>query len=146
MGLLSTNITKVKRLSLRGVKLSDPQKKEEPTTIESPPTEEQIAYSKLIALNPLIEALVDRLDLITLRVKTGETPEPLIDNAKLIAIAKKILEPEESYTKEEIVARLQQETKVNEERAGKGFSLMLQAGAIEPASPELYYLGGSTPF
>ena len=73
MNLLSTDIAKVKRLSLKGVKLPTTERKVEPITpilVESPPTAEEIAYSKLLAINPLLEKLVERLDLVS--IKTGE--------------------------------------------------------------------------
>jgi hypothetical protein len=74
MSLLSTDITKVKRLSIKEAKLpalktKDPDV-EDIKPIEKPPTEEEIAYSKLVAINPLIEKLVERLDLVS--TKTGE--------------------------------------------------------------------------
>ena len=73
MSLLSTDITKVKRLSLREAKLPTPELRVEPITpilVERPPSDEEIAYSKLVAINPLIEELVDSLDLVS--IKTGE--------------------------------------------------------------------------
>ena len=60
MSLLSTDITKVKRLSLREVKLPAPELRVEPITpilVERPPSDEEIAYNKLVAINPLIEEL-----------------------------------------------------------------------------------------
>ena len=76
MSLLSTDITKVKRLSLREVKLPTTERKVEPITpilVERPPTDEEIAYSRLVAINPLIEELVERLDLVS--ITTGERIE-----------------------------------------------------------------------
>ena len=73
MSLLSTDITKVKRLSLKEVKLPTTERRVEPITpilVERPPTDEEIAYSRLIAINPLIEELVERLDLES--ITTGE--------------------------------------------------------------------------
>jgi hypothetical protein len=166
MSLLSTDITKVKRLSLREVKLPIPEVRVEPITpilVERPPTDEEIAYSKLVAINPLIEELVERLDLVS--IKTGERikkvelreeykphPEPEIkaqeiDRPKLIALAQRVIEGENSYNKEEIIERIKEATNVNQERAERGFNLILQAGAIEQTiNPGLYYLVGSTPF
>lgn len=164
MSLLSTDIAKVKRLSLREVKLPAPEIRVEPITpilVERPPTDEEIAYSKLVAINPLIEELVERLDLVS--IKTGERikkvelredikPHPEIkaqeiDKPKLIALAQRVIERENSYNKEEIIERIKEATNVNQERAEVGFNLILQAGAIEPTiNPELYYLVGSTPF
>jgi len=165
MSLLSTDITKVKRLSLREVKLPAPELRVEPITpilVERPPTDEEIAYSKLIAINPLIEELVERLDLVSIttgeRIKKVELredikphPEPEIkaqeiDKPKLIALAQRVIEGENSYSKEEIITRIKEATKVSQERAERGFNLILQAGAIEPTQGDRYYLTGSTPF
>jgi len=111
MSLLSTDITKVKRLSLREVKLPATERRvgaNTPILLETPPTEEEIVYSKLVAKNPLIEELVERLDLVS--IKTGKrirkvelkesikTPPELkikaqeIDKPKLIALAQRVIE------------------------------------------------------
>jgi len=163
MSLLSTDITKVKRLSLREVKLPAPELRVEPITpilVERPPTDEEIAYSKLVAINPLIEELVERLDLVS--IKTGERikkvelredikPQPEIkaqeiDRPKLIALAQRVIEGENGYSREEIIERIKEATNVNQERVERGFNLILQAGAIEPTLGDRYYLTGSTPF
>jgi len=161
MSLLSTDITKVKRLSLREVKLPAPELRVEPLTpilVERPPTNEEIAYSKLVAINPLIEELVERLDLVS--IKTGERikkvelreeykPHPEIkeiDKPKLIALAQRVIEGEDSYSKADIIARIKEATNVSQERAERGFNLILQAGAIELTPGDRYYLTGSTPF
>lgn len=165
MSLLSTDIAKVKRLSLREVKLPPTERKVEPITpilVERPPTDEEIAYSKLVAINPLIEELVERLDLVSIttgeRIKKVELREDIkphpeteikaqeIDRPKLIALAQRVIEGENSYSKEEIVARIKEATNVNQERAERGFNLILQAGAIEPTLGDRYYLTASTPF
>lgn len=165
MSLLSTDITKVKRLSLREVKLPTPEVRVEPVTpilVERPPTDEEIAYSKLVAINPLIGKLVESLDLVS--ITTGERinkvelreeykphPEPEIkaqeiDKPKLIALAQRVIERENSYSKEEIVTRIKEATNISQERAEKGFNLILQAGAIELTMGDRYCLTGSTPF
>jgi len=166
MSLLSTDIAKVKRLSLKEVKLPAPELRDiEPTPpikVERPPTDEEIAYSKLVAINPLLEELVERLDLVS--IKTGERirkvelredikphPEPEIkaqeiDKPKLIALAQRVIEGENNYSREEIVTRIKEATNVSQERAERGFNLILQAGAIEPTPGDRYYLTGSTPF
>ena len=161
MSLLSTDITKVRRLSLKEVKLPAPEVRVEPITpilVERPLTDEEIAYSRLIDINPLIEELVKRLDLVS--SKTGkqisktETREDIkphpeaqkIDEPKLIALAQRIIKGENSYSKEEIVAKIKEVTKVNQYRAEIGFTLILQVGAIEFTPEGRYYLSGSTPF
>jgi hypothetical protein len=166
MSLLSTDITKVKRLSLREIKLPAPELRVEPITpilVERPPSDEEIAYSKLVAINPIIEELVERLGLVS--IKTGERikkvelredikylPEPEIkaqeiDKPKLIALAQRVIEGENSYSREDIIERIKEATNVSQERAERGFNLILQAGAIEQTiNPELYYLVSSTPF
>ena len=166
MSLLSTDITKVKRLSLREVKLPTTERRVEPITpilVERPPTDEEIAYSRLIAINPQrIEELVERLDLESIttgeRIKKVELredikphPEPEIkaqeiDKPKLIALAQRVIEGENSYSREDIIERIKEATNVNQERADRGFNLILQAGAIEPTLGDRYYLTGSTPF
>jgi hypothetical protein len=78
MSLLYTDITKVKRLSLRELKLPTTERRVEPITpilVDRPPTDEEIAYSKLVAINPLLEDLVELLDLVS--IKTGESGERL---------------------------------------------------------------------
>lgn len=165
MSLLSIDITKVKRLSLRELKLPTTERKVEPITpilVERPPTDEEIAYSKLVAINPLIEELVERLDLVSIttgeRIKKIELredikphPEPKvkaqeIDKPKLIALAQRVIKGENNYSREEIIERIKKATNVNQERAERGFNLILQAGAIEPTLENRYYLTGSTPF
>jgi hypothetical protein len=150
MSLLSIDITKVKRLSLREVKLPTPKRRVEPTIlVDRPPTDEEIAYRRLVAINPLIEELVERLDLVSIttgeRIKKVEAQE--MDKTKLIALAQRVIKGEKSYSKAEIIARIKEATNVSQERADRGFNLILQAGAIEQTiNPELYYLVGSTPF
>jgi hypothetical protein len=68
MSLLTTDLSKVKKLSLKGVRLPIKDKKPEP--INYPPSPEEISYSKLVDINPRIEELVDRLDLVS--KTTGE--------------------------------------------------------------------------
>jgi hypothetical protein len=160
MRLLSTDISKVKRLSLREVKLPAPEVEPITIKVERPPTDEEIAYSKLVAINPLVEELVKRLDLVS--ITTGERinkvevrdeykPHPKVkaqelDKPRLIALAQRVIEGERSYTKEEVIERIKKATNVNQERAEVGFNLILQAGAIEPTLRDRYYLTGSTPF
>jgi hypothetical protein len=154
MSLLTTDITKVKRLSLKEVKLPA---KVKPTQVERPPSTEEIAYSKIVANNPLIEELVERLDLVSIdtgeRIKKVETreeikPHPMeIDKPQLIALAQRIIEGGNGYTKEEVIKRIKEATNVNQERAGRGFIAMLQAGAIEQTRDlNIYHLFNSTPF
>ena len=165
MSLLSTDITKVKRLSLREAKLPTPELRVEPITpilVERPPSDEEIAYSKLVAINPLIEELVERLDLVSettgerikkvkLREDIKPHPEPeiktkKIDKPKLIALAKRVIKEAYSYSKDEVIDLIKETTNVSKERAERGFNLMLQAGAIDTTLGDNYYLTGSTPF
>jgi hypothetical protein len=138
MSLLSTDISKVKRLSIKEAKLSGPELRVEPITfnkVETPPTAEEIAYSRIVAINPLIEDLVKGLDLVS--CKTGQIIEK-IDLKQL---------EERSYSKETLVNWIIRETNINRERAEKGFIYMLDEAIIqETINPELYYLVGSTPF
>ena len=161
MSLLSTDISKVKRLSLREVKLPAPELRVEPLTpilVERPPTNEEIAYSKLVVINPLLEELVDRLDLVSEttgeRIKKVELREEYkphpeikeIDKPKLIALAQRVIKEAYSYSKDEVIDLIKDTTNVTTERAERGFNLMLQAGDIELTLGDSYYLTGSTPF
>lgn len=166
MSLLSTDIAKVKRLSLRDVKLPTTELRDiEPTPpikVERPPTDEEIAYSKLVAINPLLEELVERLDLVSEttgeRIKKVELREDIkphpeteikakeIDKPKLIALAQRVIEGENSYSREDLIERIKEATKVNRERAERGFNLMFEVGILETIQGDRYYLTGSTPF
>jgi hypothetical protein len=154
MSLLSTDLSKVKKLSLKGVRLPIKDKEPEPTNY--PPSTEEISYSKLVAINPLIEELVDRLNLVSNitgeRIKKVDIPHPEpekkteIDKPKLIALAQRLLKGETSYSKEELIVIIKEATNVNQDRADRGFNLILQAGAIERLIGGRYCLTGSTPF
>jgi hypothetical protein len=154
MSLLSTDITKLKRLSLEKTEAI------KPILVNSTPTAEEIAYSKLVAKNPLLEKLVERLNLISettgdkiKKVDLREEQEPPTeakdlepDKLKLIALAQRVIEPRNNYTRAEIIHQIIQTTKVEKERAERGFNLLLQAEAIEMTPGGSYYLTGSTPF
>jgi len=154
MSLLTTDLSKVKKLSLKGVRLPIKDKEPEPTNY--PPSPEEISYSKLVAINPLIEELVDRLNLVSNitgeRIKKVDIPHPEpekkteIDKPKLIALAQRLLKGETSYSKEELIVIIKEATNVNQDRADRGFNLILQAGAIERLIGGRYCLTGSTPF
>lgn len=156
MSLLSIDLTKKKRLSLQGVELRAPKPRIEatPTLVDQrAPTEEEIAYSKLVVKYPLIEKLVNRVGLVSdktgERLRIVEISNKIKDKERigLINLAHRILQGERSYNRAEIVDRIEGATEVTKDRAEKGFNLLLQAGAIEPTlDPGLYYLSGSTPF
>lgn len=158
MSLLHTNITKVKKLSLKDIKLPAPERRVQlitTTQTDRPGTDEEILYSKLVDTNPLLEELVERLGLVS--ITTGEkikkvdvkeeTKLPIEpDKTKLIAIAHRVIERENSYNREEIITRIKEIANVSRERAERGFNLILEAGAIEPTPGGRYYLTSSTPF
>jgi hypothetical protein len=165
MGLLSTDISKVKKLSLKDAKLPAPKIRIENNTfvnVEKPPTNEEVFYNKLIAVNPLLEELVETFNLVSINtgerikkvdLKTDNKPHPEpevkvkeIDKPKLIALAQRVIDKENNYSKEDLVNRIINITNVNQERADKGFNLMLEAGAIQYTKVDTYYLTGSTPF
>ena len=141
-----------------GVKLPAPEVRVEPVTpiqAERPPTEEEITYSKLVTVNPLLEKLVECLDLVS--IKTGERirkvaykPHPekpqQTDKPRLKALAEQVLQEGDNYSKDEVVERISKATNVSQERAERGFNLMLQTGAIELTPGDRYYLTGSLPF
>lgn len=151
MGKLSIDLAKVKRPSLRGVQIPPKEKPQErPITGPWTASNEEEVYSRLIDKNPLVEALVSSFDLVS--CKTGEPikrittegeyrlPQDEGENRKLRALALEMLEGENGYLREEVIAMIQ-------ERAETGFNMMLRAGAVmEDISQGLYYLPGSTPF
>jgi hypothetical protein len=165
MSLLTIDIKKSRRLSLKDIKLPTKEVKVEAPVSppsELPPTEEELSYSRLVLINPLIERLVNSLGLVSSttgdRIRKVELPaedKPIrapevkskeVDKPKLLALALRILKGERTYTKEDIIGRIIADMKVNQERAEKGFNLLLQVGAIQPVSKNRYYLTGSTPF
>lgn len=156
MSLLSVNIPKVKRLPLLGATLPAPEERPvEPITAPLRSSDEEARYNALLDKNPSLEALVEALDLVS--CKTGERirriavpgdhkPQPG-GSSRLIALAEEILQRETGYLREDLVALIAERTKVSQERAERGFNLMLQAGAVEEDITQgLYYLPGSTPF
>jgi len=148
MRLQDTDITKVKRLSLREVKL--PAKQEtsvELNTAPQSPSDEEVMYETMISKYPLLEALVSSLDLVLIKTekKADIKPHP-VDSSKLRRIAESILSRNTSYSGEEVVYRIQREAEVSRDRAERGFILMVEAGIIETTDQGTYYLGGSAPF
>ena len=169
MSLLSTDITKVIRLSLKEVKLPTPELRVNPVTynqIERTLIKEEIIYSKLVNTTPLIEELVTKLNLVS--ETTGDNinkvniPHPLdyideVEKNKLINLAQSLLSTDRVYTQKEIREQikkflLDRETglklcpKYVSFKAKKGFNLMLQAGAIKIILGGRYCLTGSTLF
>lgn len=148
MSLSPTDITKVKRLSLREVKL--PAIQETPVelnTAPQSPSDEEVVYKTMVAKYPLLESLVASFDLVLIKTeKKAEIKPHPVDSSKLRIIAERTLSRNSSYPKEEIIYRLQREAEVSRERAERGFNLMVEAGIIETTDQGTYYLGGSAPF
>ena len=159
MSLLSVDIRKVKRLSLKEVKLPAPELRVEPTLpTERPPTDEDIIYSKLVAINPTLDILINKLDLVS--TITGDRLKKVKDIAKpdikqepklrpkldLIDIAHKAIGERRSLSKAKTIQGIAQVTNVGLDRAENGFNLMLENKIIEITNVETYYLTGSTPF
>jgi hypothetical protein len=147
MSLLSTDITKVKRLSLREIKLPTSERRRETYT------DEDIHYSSLVDSNPLIELLVDKLQLVN--TSTGEPlkkvqlPRKLQGfnaevKAEVVALLKRHLYKDLLYKKAEIVISLAHYSKVDINRAEEAFNLILETGALEATVDNNYYLTGST--
>jgi hypothetical protein len=136
MNLLSIDITKVKRPSLKGLTL--PQVRE---PIKEIPPEDPI-FTRMVAINPILEELVETLDLVNI---TPRGPK-IADSYRLTTIAGEVFLPEVSYTREEAIERIREVTKVDQERAERGLKLMFETGAIERTPAGSYYLAGSTPF
>ena len=151
MGLLSTDIAKVRRLSLAVVKLpAPPQRAELSTMADSPPTEEEIGYTHLVERYPLIEELVDSLGLVALstgdKIKKVKTEAVAIPSLELLAIARSAIEERNNYTTAKVKERIKEASSSSQEGADRLFSLILQAGYLEATPEGRYYLAGSTPF
>lgn len=191
MSLLSVDITKKRRLSLKEVKLPAPESQSRKSDkvenqiiilsdnyrdainqIVKPPTAEEITFTKFTAIAPAIDLLVNSLDLVS--TATGErirkiTPDEAIRTTieppetatgekvqdepkeptksnKIEDIASRIIDKVNNLSKERIIAGIMEETKVNRERAERGFTLMLESGVIQGTNVGTYYLSGSTPF
>jgi len=156
MSLLSTDISKVKRFSIRDIKLPTPEVREiepkQPTTIKRPLSDEAIAYNKLLVINPLLGELVDRFSLVSettgeaIEVIEGEPKVKEIDKPKLESLAERVIEGQNNYSREDIIERIIGSTKVTRNRAERGFNLMLQTDIIKEVLGNRYHLIGSTPF
>lgn len=156
MSLLSADISKVRKLSLTTGGLRTAAKptrvKPAPTAAirptAKPPTLEEVVYSQLVAECPLVEDMVEILDLVS--PTTGERIRKVeathLDKDRLRELAEKVLEPSNSYTLQEVVDRIAERTQVDPQRAYTGFIYMVQAEAILSTPARTYYLHGSTPF
>jgi len=67
-------------------------------------------------------------------------------DARLWALARRIFEPERMYSSEEVLAKIQEATGVDLERALRGFAKMGRAGALIPTYGDRYFRGDSSPF
>ena len=171
MSLLSIDITKVGRLSLREVKLPTIERRVDPTPIQvdRPLTAQEIAYKNAVDKNPFFNSLVKCLGLvIDEEARHNETPDIWIEPgkkppiygivdipaiappepniAKLTEIVGSILEPENNYSGEEVIERIKEATNVSQERAESGFKLMVSSVVLTEINKGRYCLTGSTPF
>jgi hypothetical protein len=100
-----------------------------PVVLESPYTEEEIVYNDLVKRYPLLGDFVKETGLVF--VSTLEPPREIEDkNRALYNLAKELLNPERSYTPEEVVGELEKAKKITKERAERGFNMMRTKGAI----------------
>jgi hypothetical protein len=154
MSLLSANVSKVKRLSLKGVKLPAPTEPAKTTpSVERPPSDDELVYIRMTAKNPLIAQLVERLDLVS--NATGERIKTVVpqvctplqpDKEKLTALIQHAIAGEDSYTAKQLIERIVKTHGVNPERAEKEFHFLVKAGFLALTADNYYYLTGSTPF
>jgi hypothetical protein len=144
MGLLTTDIRKERRLSLKDVKPPAPDRK--PINVEAPSTAEERMYSKIVEKCPLFLEAVELLDLVSpvtgMRVRIVDIKPP---KEALITLANKLIKGEDTHSKEDIIEAIQKGSRISKERAERGFNLMLEAGAFQTIGDN-YYLTGSTPF
>jgi hypothetical protein len=157
MSLLTTDITKVKRLSLREVRLpgerpvtpvetphpGEAYKEHRPPAIpipEKPFTEAEKVYSALLRAYPLLSELEDVLGLVN-----PETGNPYRKTAP--PSPTEIAEPETAYTREEIKDRIANLRGLSGAEAVLELDSLVMSGEIERTiGPELYHLATSTPY
>jgi hypothetical protein len=125
MSLLSIDISKGKRLSLKGIKLP-------PKRVEVQPIEPLLGVEPQRGVEPKSSRLI--------------VNKRLSNRGRLRDLVHSIIVGENSYPKERIVELIQIKSNVVRDRAEVDFSLMLQAGLIEKTLGESYFLGDSTPF
>lgn len=173
MKLLSTDIKKVKRLSLKEVKLPTKERVIKPNNlikVERLSTEEERAYSKIVAIYPIVDELVKELSLVsattgsrlrkidleeevkpTLKAQYKEPLKPKIKSLvntylSLEDLAIQAIKPKNSFTKEEVVASIRQVINANQDKAEDKFNLLLKAKLITITTAQTYHLTSSTPF
>ncbi|GAB3719630.1 hypothetical protein GCM10027592_63200 [Spirosoma flavus] len=106
------------------------------------------ALERMKLKNPALSRLISTLDL----EPTGlETPPGY---ARVWELAGQALSTNTIYTRGQVIARIQNNTGISQDRAERGFAMMLESKAIESTidaitgtyTNEQFYLGGSTPF
>lgn len=123
MSLLSTDITKIKRLSLKEVKLPAQEIKAQPLQVEKPLTEIEIAFNKTALNYPIFKALAETLDLKVVRVR-------------------KLLKEERSYTKIEAIEEIREKIGgglISKQKAEATFKKMLDKETIKETEVKDYY-------
>ena len=147
---LSPEILNKSKFSLSGARIEfTPIEKVESKPSKPPQGKEQETLSLMIAKNSLFETLVNTFDLIPVRAGIYKdevrAKQPQTNKEKLMSLASEILEPETSYSPEDIIRLIHNKTKVGKERAENGFNLMVKNNILDKGSNK-YYLQGSTPF
>ena len=147
---LSPEILNKSKFSLSGARIEfTPIEKVESKPSKPPQGKEQETLSLMIAKNSLFETLVNTFDLVPLKAgiyKDEVRAKQLQTNKeKLMSLASEILDPETSYSPEDIIRLIHNKTKVGKERAENGFNLMVKNNILDKGSNK-YYLQGSTPF
>lgn len=146
------NINEIMRPPKRAIKPQS-ERKAVPMTeqVSKAPTKDEIIYSKMLEENPNVANLVERLGLVS--EETGRPIQSIkktdtnTDRDKLMKLALSLLDKENSYSKDEIVKKIQLSKSVSHERAVNGFLMMVDAEILQIIkSADRYYLKGSTPF
>ena len=157
MSLLSVDVKKGKPLFFKEMKLPAQEPRREayiPIQVNKPPTAEEKAYSNLVARSPIVEFLVEALELVSFT--TGKPlinlnlPEEKVEGYneegkdEIIDLIKIILDKDLIYKKQDIINSLALASKVGIKRAEIGFNLIVKAGALELTPDNNYYLTGSS--
>jgi hypothetical protein len=147
LGFLTKGIKTKRRLSLK--RRVTPPQVEEPRSpaprVEAPFTPREIGFNRMLQESPALNSLVVEFSLV--EEDSGE-PIRMIprDVRRLITLSREALEPERSYSPDEIRERLIDVTGVTRERADNGLNRLIDTGALEHNGAGRYFLAGSTPF
>lgn len=130
-------LKKRKPIVLNPQRIRPPQMRIKPPVMEEePPTLEELNFNELLQINPLLNELVNRFDLVSTTtgepIKVFDQEPPKNPNKELLNnLAKGILQEGTQYAYNDLINLISSNTRVNKTRAENGLKLMVEAGVIE---------------